>query len=148
MVSFLTSTCIFCGEKNEKFVKEGLELHYWKVCPMLRRCHECKQVIEIAAQSDHLLTECEFKSNYKKCPRCSESVNTQSTQETEYHFKLKQCLPIQDGFNKCPLCHLNIQQGEDSWKEHLMGTAKDSCTKNSRKSTHAAADSKGKTKNK
>jgi hypothetical protein len=113
---------------------------------MLRRCHECKQVIEIAAQCDHLLTECEYRSNYKKCSRCSEAVNTQSTQENDYHFKLKQCTPIQGGFNKCPLCHLNIQQREDNWKEHLMGTAKDSCTKNSRKSINAASDPKNKNK--
>ena len=39
------STCIFCGEKNEDFVRSGgLEQHYWGHCPMLRRCQECNQV--------------------------------------------------------------------------------------------------------
>jgi hypothetical protein len=38
------STCIFCGEKNEDFVRDGLEQHYWANCPMLRRCQECNQV--------------------------------------------------------------------------------------------------------
>jgi hypothetical protein len=41
---FLFSTCIFCGEKNEDFVRDGLEQHYWANCPMLRRCQECNQV--------------------------------------------------------------------------------------------------------
>ncbi len=40
----LFSTCIFCGEKNEDFVRDGLEQHYWANCPMLRRCQECNQV--------------------------------------------------------------------------------------------------------
>jgi hypothetical protein len=40
----LFSTCIFCGEKNEDFARDGLEQHYWANCPMLRRCQECNQV--------------------------------------------------------------------------------------------------------
>lgn len=38
------SICIFCGEKNPSFTEEGLDLHYWKNCPMLKRCANCKQV--------------------------------------------------------------------------------------------------------
>ncbi len=38
------NTCMFCGEVNEKFLKQGFEMHYWKSCPMLRQCHNCKQV--------------------------------------------------------------------------------------------------------
>jgi centrosomal protein CEP104 len=84
---------MFCGEVNEKFVKQGFDIHYWKDCPMLKQCNECKQVIEIAVQNEHLLTECQFKSNYKKCPRCTEAVNVTIPQENDYHFKAKQCLP-------------------------------------------------------
>lgn len=36
--------CIFCGETNESFTDEGLDLHYWTHCPMLKHCDECKQV--------------------------------------------------------------------------------------------------------
>jgi centrosomal protein CEP104 len=25
------------------------------------------------------------------------------------------------GLNHCPLCHENIDSGEDGWKDHLMG---------------------------
>lgn len=38
------SLCIFCGKKDESFTEDGLDLHYWKHCPMLRRCDECRQV--------------------------------------------------------------------------------------------------------
>ena len=36
--------CIFCGERDDAFTDEGLDLHYWKHCPMLKRCEHCKQV--------------------------------------------------------------------------------------------------------
>lgn len=38
------SLCIFCGERDESFTDEGLDLHYWKHCPMLTRCEHCRQV--------------------------------------------------------------------------------------------------------
>ena len=38
------SLCIFCSKKDESFTEDGLDLHYWKHCPMLRRCDECRQV--------------------------------------------------------------------------------------------------------
>ena len=37
--------CIFCGEENPKFAQEGgLDIHYWKSCPLLQRCDGCSQV--------------------------------------------------------------------------------------------------------
>ncbi len=155
---FIFSTCIFCGEINEKFVKEGLELHYFKICPMLRRCTECKQVskrshiinnkygllyawtlkvIEIATQTDHLLNECEFHESYKKCPRCLEAV---SMQEHDHHFKYKLCTQTTNGLTKCPLCHHSVTISEDAWKDHLMKP--NGCTKNPRKSPMNHADMK------
>jgi hypothetical protein len=41
-------TCIFCAEHDEKFDGQGLDLHYWKHCPMLKRCERCKMVVEIS----------------------------------------------------------------------------------------------------
>ena len=41
------SICIFCGERNSSFTEEGLDLHYWKNCPMLKRCANCKQVSHV-----------------------------------------------------------------------------------------------------
>lgn len=40
----LSSLCIFCGERDESFTEDGLDLHYWKHCPMLQRCLQCRQV--------------------------------------------------------------------------------------------------------
>jgi len=38
------SMCIFCGEHNKEFTDEGLDVHYWKHCPVLKRCQHCRQV--------------------------------------------------------------------------------------------------------
>lgn len=99
------SLCIFCGKKDESLTEDGLDLHYWKHCPMLRRCNECKQVgnhciskhafrsscwtglavitpvvwsqvVEIEGLSEHLLGECESRSKFSQCPQCSEAVAT------------------------------------------------------------------------
>jgi hypothetical protein len=48
------------------------------------------KVIEVAVQNEHLLTECQFKNNYKKCQRCNEAINISNQQENEFHFKAKQ----------------------------------------------------------
>jgi hypothetical protein len=56
MKRLLFSTCIFCGEKNEEFVRDGLEQHYWAYCPMLRRCQECNQVSSIVLNLDDVYT--------------------------------------------------------------------------------------------
>ncbi|CAG5136223.1 unnamed protein product, partial [Candidula unifasciata] len=122
------NTCIFCGEKNESFTEEGLDLHYWKNCPMLKRCANCKQVVEIATYTDHILTECETKSNFSKCPRCTEAI---ARSEFDQHVADKACSAAKPGLNHCPLCHENIPSGEDGWKEHLM--SKTGCKQNPRR---------------
>uniref|UniRef100_A0A8D3AAV4 Centrosomal protein of 104 kDa n=1 Tax=Scophthalmus maximus TaxID=52904 RepID=A0A8D3AAV4_SCOMX len=71
------SLCVFCGKKDESFTEDGLDLHYWKHCPMLRCCDECRQVVEIASLTEHLLGECESHSKFGQCPRCSEAVATE-----------------------------------------------------------------------
>ncbi|XP_052760186.1 centrosomal protein of 104 kDa-like isoform X2 [Mya arenaria] len=124
----MDNICIFCGEKNPSFTEEGLDLHYWKNCPMLKRCANCKQVVEIASYTDHLLTECEAKSNYAKCNRCTEAI---TKPEYEQHVAEKACNASKNNMNHCPLCHQNHLTGEDGWKNHLMG--KDGCKQNPRR---------------
>uniref|UniRef100_A0A4W5PIJ5 Centrosomal protein of 104 kDa n=1 Tax=Hucho hucho TaxID=62062 RepID=A0A4W5PIJ5_9TELE len=68
--------CIFCGEKDESFTEDGLDLHYWKHCPMLHCCDQCRQVVEIASLTEHLLGECENRARFCQCPSCSEAVPT------------------------------------------------------------------------
>ncbi|XP_069110819.1 centrosomal protein of 104 kDa-like isoform X1 [Argopecten irradians] len=120
--------CIFCEEHNPSFTEDGLDLHYWKHCPMLKRCTNCKQVVEIASYTDHLLTECEAKGNYAKCPQCSEAI---PKSEYAQHIADKSCKASEPDKNHCPLCHQNISAGEDGWKKHLMG--KDGCKQNPRR---------------
>lgn len=48
-------TCDFCGAVSESFSSdEGLNSHYWRACPLLTRCNECQQVVEIACLAVHL----------------------------------------------------------------------------------------------
>uniref|UniRef100_A0A8C2V9U8 Centrosomal protein of 104 kDa n=1 Tax=Chinchilla lanigera TaxID=34839 RepID=A0A8C2V9U8_CHILA len=132
---FSRSLCIFCGERSEAFTEEGLDLHYWKHCLMLTRCGHCRQVVEIASLTEHLLTECDSKDAFGKCYRCSEAI---PKEELPRHIKAK-CWPgpahprPQKLANRCPLCHENFTPGEEAWKAHLMGSA--GCTMNLRK-TH------------
>lgn len=48
--------------------------HYWRTCPMLVRCKECNQVVEITTLVDHLIMECEQREHYMQCSQCTEAV--------------------------------------------------------------------------
>ncbi|XP_068096589.1 centrosomal protein of 104 kDa isoform X1 [Hyperolius riggenbachi] len=130
VTNYLDNLCIFCGERDEAFTEEGLDLHYWKHCPMLKRCEHCKQVVEIASLTDHLLTECDLKDSFGKCQRCTEAISKDHLLE---HVKAKTCNPAKGEkvANHCPLCHENFPPGEETWKSHLMG--KDGCKMNPRR---------------
>nr|XP_020731793.1 centrosomal protein of 104 kDa isoform X4 [Odocoileus virginianus texanus] len=129
---YLDNLCIFCGERNESFTEEGLDLHYWKHCLMLTRCEHCRQVVEISSLTEHLLTECDRKDSFGRCYRCSEAI---SKEELPRHVKTRDCNPAKSEklANRCPLCHENFSPGEEAWKAHLMGPA--GCTMNLRR-TH------------
>ncbi|XP_029434701.1 centrosomal protein of 104 kDa isoform X2 [Rhinatrema bivittatum] len=130
VANYLDKLCIFCGERDESFTEEGLDLHYWKHCPMLKRCEHCKQVVEIASLTEHLLTECDRKDKFGKCPLCCEAIPKEELAE---HIKAKTCTPAKPEkvANRCPLCHENFTPGEEAWKFHLMG--KDGCKMNLRR---------------
>ncbi|XP_078095289.1 centrosomal protein of 104 kDa isoform X2 [Mustelus asterias] len=130
VANYLDNLCIFCGERDEMFTDEGLDIHYWKHCPMLRRCEHCKQVVEIATLTEHRLTECDKKDSFGKCHRCGEAVAKEDLPE---HVKMKSCNAAKPEkvANHCPLCHENFQPGEEAWKVHLMG--RDSCKMNPRR---------------
>ncbi|XP_071331392.1 centrosomal protein of 104 kDa isoform X2 [Trachinotus anak] len=129
-IDYLDNLCIFCGKKDESFTEDGLDLHYWKHCPMLRRCDECRQVVEIASLTEHLLGECESRSKFSQCPRCSEAV---AAEDLTLHVQGPACNPpiSGKGSNHCPLCHNNFMPGEQAWKAHLMG--REGCKQNSRR---------------
>ncbi|XP_065061516.1 centrosomal protein of 104 kDa-like isoform X2 [Rhopilema esculentum] len=115
--------CIFCGDFNEKLSQETLDGHYAKSCPMLKKCNNCSQVIEICNLNEHLLTECERKADFKKCPRCQEAI---AKPQLDSHVKAKAC-PATRGdkpFNRCPLCKEKVADGEEGWKKHLVNDCK------------------------
>ncbi|KAM3573336.1 hypothetical protein VYU27_004695 [Nannochloropsis oceanica] len=61
-------TCQFCGLYEPGLTEDALDHHYFTDCPLLMRCVECGQVIEIFGLSEHLLTECEeAKGEYVPC---------------------------------------------------------------------------------
>lgn len=116
----LDNLCIFCGERSDSFTDEGLDLHYWRHCLMLTRCDHCRQVVEIASLTEHLLTECDRKDGFGQCFRCSEAV---LKDELPSHVRAKDCSPAKPEklANRCPLCHENFAPGEEAWRAHLMG---------------------------
>ncbi|XP_051950699.1 centrosomal protein of 104 kDa isoform X2 [Xyrauchen texanus] len=128
--NFLDNLCIFCGERDESFTVDGLDLHYWKHCPMLQRCLRCRQVVEIASLTEHLLTECERRADFTQCPLCFEAL---PQDKLTGHAQSTACNPPAsvENWNHCPLCHENLASGEEGWKSHLMGA--EGCKQNSRR---------------
>lgn len=126
-VIFLLRHCIFCGQSEVAIfaISNSMNSHYWRSCPMLVRCAECSQVVEVAALTDHILMDCEHRENYTQCAQCTEPVRLDELQEHELC-----CTEIAEGCNRCPLCHENLEDEEFVWKKHLMGERP--CTKNAR----------------
>uniref|UniRef100_A0A4W4DPV0 Centrosomal protein of 104 kDa n=1 Tax=Electrophorus electricus TaxID=8005 RepID=A0A4W4DPV0_ELEEL len=148
--NYMDNLCIFCGKRAKSFTEEGLDLHYWKYCPMLYRCLRCKQVVEIASLTKHLISECEHRANFTQCPRCSEAI---IRDELTAHIQSTGCNPLPASVsnricNHCPLCHENFPPGEEAWKSHLMDS-RVGCKQNTRRAvalhraqTHAQATTK------
>ncbi|KAK0170867.1 hypothetical protein PV328_008662 [Microctonus aethiopoides] len=117
--------CIFCLSKGQAYSEEGLNIHYWRTCPMLTRCDSCKQVVEISYLSSHLLNECDQRNNYVKCDTCRQAILEKSFTD---HSKDDRCTKPMDGYERCPLCRTLVNQNK--WREHLMG--ENPCTNNPR----------------
>ncbi|KYN20671.1 hypothetical protein ALC57_06988 [Trachymyrmex cornetzi] len=108
--------CIFCLSKGQVYSEEGLNIHYWRTCPMLTKCEACKQVVEISYLNLHLLNECDMRSNYVKCDTCKQAVHENAF---EIHRQDKKCTKPIEGYERCPLCSALVNQNK--WREHLMG---------------------------
>ncbi|XP_031562247.1 centrosomal protein of 104 kDa-like [Actinia tenebrosa] len=115
--------CIFCGEQNETFTEEMLDLHYWKNCPMLKRCDHCSQVVEVSGFNEHLVTECDAKDKFSQCPRCKDVVLTVDLEE---HITDNTCAAPKGGKDAsvCPLCRTVVGPEEEAWRSHLMENCK------------------------
>lgn len=49
--------CSFCDWSYSSNDPDQLDKHYWKACPILTKCPQCTQVLEVAAFNSHLLGE-------------------------------------------------------------------------------------------
>ncbi|XP_060527673.1 centrosomal protein of 104 kDa isoform X2 [Cylas formicarius] len=123
--------CIFCGQTESEIlsISNSMNSHYWRSCLMLVRCSACNQVVEVAALTDHLVTECEQHLSYTQCSGCTEAVKIEKYQE-------HRCKELTEGCTRCPLCHEDLDTDELCWKNHFTGQSP--CTKNTRiKSVHS-----------
>ncbi len=110
----LEQTCIFCGRADPAFEETTLDAHYWKECPMLRKCKFCGQVLEIATLHQHWAHECSAKSQFKLCARCGETIpSTPGAAHT--------CRPPPEGQDCCPLCHSHVLATEEVGSVQLEG---------------------------
>ncbi|XP_035781687.1 centrosomal protein of 104 kDa-like isoform X2 [Anopheles albimanus] len=106
-----------------------LDKHYWKACPVLTKCPQCSQILEVAALTGHLVNECEAKVSYLTCERCTESVHKDLY---ECHLMEDFCRELTTGAARCPLCHDDVLLPLDGgWKRHLLSRA--GCLGNARR---------------
>ncbi len=93
---------------------------------MLIGCSHCKQIIEIATLTEHLLSECEHRSSFKRCPRCKDAV---PAAEHAAHVAARACAPVASAESTCPLCKADVGGDDDGWLVHLVD---DGCPANPR----------------
>eukprot|EP00392_Amoebophrya_sp_AT5.2_P004610 g4618.t1 len=104
--------CQFCRLKDPKFTAEGLDLHYWRDCPLLMECKFCTQIIEISGLRSHYLEECE-----------------QFPMSIIYEQTPDGTPPVLPPPGACPLCLEQVSEGDEPiWLEHLTN-----CPENPRK---------------
>ncbi|XP_025832846.1 centrosomal protein of 104 kDa [Agrilus planipennis] len=110
--------CIFCHQPETEIlnINKSLNSHYWRSCPMLIRCQECSQVIEVATLCEHLIMDCEQREHYTQCSQCTEAVKV-----ANFETHSKECSELTEACNRCPLCHANLEDQEEIWRKHLMG---------------------------
>lgn len=115
--------CIFCDEYNDSFTEDGLNLHFWKTCPMLMACPYCSDTVETSDLKSHLIN-CKKKDSFSYCPRCNEAIPNKTY---TVHIRKLKCEPANKTMDRCPHCHKNFKEGTSSsvsWKRHLMETCK------------------------
>lgn len=124
------STCMFCGVSNPKWTESELDLHYWKDCPLLISCPSCAQIVEIAGLPEHLLDECDAKSNYVPCDVTGLAIRKN---EFDTWRKSPNCRPAPDNSMYCPLCTTAVDDSDEAWQHHLtVDCAKNGRTKGGR----------------
>ena len=119
------TTCMFCGKSDSAWDEDGLDLHYWKECPLLSPCPACAQIVEIAGLPEHLLDECEQKDSYCPCDTTGLAIRKD---EMDSWTKGPSCVPPPENCMYCPLCLASVEDTDTAWRDHLLY----GCPKNGR----------------
>lgn len=119
------TTCMFCGKTDKSWNEDGLDLHYWKDCPLLSPCPACAQIVEIAGLPEHLLDECEHKDSFKPCDTTGLAIRND---EFAAWSKSPSCVPPPENCMYCPLCLASVEDTDTAWRDHLLY----GCPKNGR----------------
>ena len=121
-------TCEHCGKFDPNFDQDSLDMHQFEECAMLTECPQCGLLTEIPELNFHMLEICENKNQSSQCPRCKESIHID---EYDDHVDQENCKRAANPSkaSRCPLCHDDIQPGDDGWKQHLLV---DTCPNNQR----------------
>mmetsp|Transcript_9912 Transcript_9912/g.8858 ORF Transcript_9912/g.8858 Transcript_9912/m.8858 type:complete len:843 (-) Transcript_9912:96-2624(-) len=109
--------CMFCGESDKSWNEDALDLHYWKSCPLLTPCPACAQVVEIAGLPEHLLDECEHKSDYVPCEVTGLAIRKNEMNDWQ---NSNNCKPPPENCIYCPLCLSSVEDSDEAWKQHLV----------------------------
>ncbi|CRK99639.1 CLUMA_CG012950, isoform A [Clunio marinus] len=106
--------CTFCNTIVQS--NHELDFHYWKICPFLTKCENCRDIVKVADLNSHLLSECTKKSDYNKCDVCQDAVlNSDAEHKTQSH-----CRELSSGISKCSLCKENVYLPDDGgWERHF-----------------------------
>ena len=91
--------------------------NHMKICKMCTRCEKCKIYLEVKNLTKHRLNECKYKNEFILCDRCKEAI---SSKEYKKHSEKKKCNIYKSNYNRCPLCHKDIQYGNKGFYQHLV----------------------------
>lgn len=109
--------CIFCEKRDENFTEDVLDEHYWNSCPLLCNCPLCNLIIEVSTLTSHLVDECDYSNRIQQCPICEEAI---LREDYLAHLQKKDCKELLPGIARCPLCHIDIPDGDAGWRSHLL----------------------------
>eukprot|EP00919_Chromeraceae_sp_WS-2016_P029041 GHVR01068890.1.p1 GENE.GHVR01068890.1~~GHVR01068890.1.p1 ORF type:complete len:397 (+),score=89.97 GHVR01068890.1:657-1847(+) len=124
-------TCRFCRKRDESFTESGLEIHWWRDCPMLILCSACDQVVELQDLAEHRKKECGAANKFHMCSKCEACFP-----DVEITSHIERCmekpLPTFDANGhplRCHFCLEDLPGGEDDFRRHY---AYDICPLNTR----------------
>ena len=105
--------CSLCKENLGKLDMNN----HMKICKMCINCNKCNNFVEIKNLTKHRLNDCKYKNEFKLCDRCKEAVEIK---EFVKHTEKKKCNIYKSNYNRCPLCHKDINYGNKGFYQHLV----------------------------